>query len=82
MMVYEKHVYIMSLNPRAELVRLKTYLLGYVNIEKEIDTDVHNGEKLSVNGYRLNQVKSVILQILHELLLLDIDKKSGRSINE
>ena len=31
----------MSSNPRAELVRVKTYLLGYVNIENEIDTDGH-----------------------------------------
>ena len=29
----------MSLNPRGGLVRAKTELLGYVNIENEIDTD-------------------------------------------
>ena len=29
----------MSLSPRAELVRAKTDLLGYVNIENEIDID-------------------------------------------
>ena len=29
----------MSLNPRAELVRLKTDFLGYVNIEHEVETD-------------------------------------------
>ena len=29
----------MSLNPRAELVRVTTDLLGYVNIENQIDTD-------------------------------------------
>ena len=31
----------MSLNPRAELVRVKTDLLGYINIDNEIPTDCH-----------------------------------------
>ncbi len=39
MMVYKKHLCITSLNPRAELVRVKTDLLGYVDIDREIDTD-------------------------------------------
>ena len=39
MMVYKKHLYIMSLNPYAELVRVKTDLLGYINIDNEIKTD-------------------------------------------
>ena len=39
MMVYKKHLYIMSLNPRAQLVRVKTDLLGYINIDNEIQTD-------------------------------------------
>ena len=41
MMVYKKHLYIMSLNPRAELVRVKTDLLGYINIDNEIPIDYH-----------------------------------------
>ena len=39
MMVYKKHLYITSLNPRAELVRIKTDLLGYINIDNEIQTN-------------------------------------------
>ncbi len=39
MMVYKKHLYIMSLNPHAQLVRVKTDLLGYMNITTEIETD-------------------------------------------
>ena len=39
MMVYTKHVYITSLNPQAQLVRIKTDLLGYINITIEIETD-------------------------------------------
>ena len=39
MRLYKKHKYITLLNPRAELVRVQTDLLGYVNIENEIDTD-------------------------------------------
>ena len=39
MMVYKKHLYIMSLNPLAQLVRVKTDLLGYINIDNEIQTN-------------------------------------------
>ena len=39
MMVYKKHLYIMSLNPQAQLVRLKTDLIGHINITHEIETD-------------------------------------------
>ncbi len=39
MMVYKKHLYIMSLNPHAQLVRIKTYLFGYINITTDIETD-------------------------------------------
>ncbi len=39
MMVYKKHLYIMSLNPHAQLVRIKTDLVGYINITIEIETD-------------------------------------------
>ncbi len=40
MMVYKKkHLYIMSLNPQAQLVRIKTYLLGYIGITTDIETD-------------------------------------------
>ena len=39
MMVYKKHLYIMSLNPHALLVRIKTDLLGYINITHEVETD-------------------------------------------
>ena len=38
--IYKKHLYIMSLNPRAELVTVKTDLLGYINIDKEIFSKV------------------------------------------
>ena len=31
MMVYKKHLYITSLNPLAQFVRVKTDLLGYIN---------------------------------------------------
>jgi hypothetical protein len=39
MMVYKKHLYIMSLNPHAQLVRAKTELFGYINITHEAETD-------------------------------------------
>ncbi len=39
MMVYKKHLYIMSLNPHAQLVRVSTDLLGYMNITHEVETD-------------------------------------------
>ena len=39
MMVYKKHLYITSLNPLAQLVRVKTDLLGYINIDNEIQTN-------------------------------------------
>ena len=57
MMVYKKHLYIMSLNPRAELVRVKTDLLGYINIDNEIPIDYHTWGVLSVNGCPLNRPK-------------------------
>ena len=44
MMVYKKHLQIMSLNPNAELVRVKTDLLGYINIEKDIETSYEWGD--------------------------------------
>ena len=46
MLVYKKHLYITSLNPRAVLVRVKTDLLGYINIEHEIDTDDYEWGKV------------------------------------
>ena len=36
----------MALNPRAELVRVKTDLLGYINIDNEIDTDDYEWGKV------------------------------------
>ena len=39
MLVYKIHLEIMKANPHARLVRLKTDLLGYVNITREIETD-------------------------------------------
>ena len=39
MMVYKKHLYTMSLNPHALLVRVKTDLFGYINITHEVETD-------------------------------------------
>ena len=39
MLVYKFHLEIMKANPDARLVRLKTDLLGYVNITREIETD-------------------------------------------
>jgi hypothetical protein len=41
LMVYKKHMEITRLNPRAELVRIKTDLLGYVGIspDRAIETD-------------------------------------------
>ena len=36
MMVYKKHMQIIALNPRAELIRIKTDLLGYVGIDNNI----------------------------------------------
>ena len=44
MMVYKRHLQIMALNPRAELVRIKTDLLGYVGINNEIEDSVEWGE--------------------------------------
>ena len=44
--VYTQHLYITSLNPRVVLVRVKTYLLGYINIEHEIDTDDYEWGKV------------------------------------
>jgi len=41
MMVYKKHLEIISLNPKAELVRIKTDLLGYINIENDIKVDTN-----------------------------------------
>ncbi len=38
-MVYKKHLYILSLNPHAQLVRIKTDLFGYINMTTEIETD-------------------------------------------
>ena len=35
MMVYKKHVHIISLNPRAELVRIKTDLLVNIKVNDE-----------------------------------------------
>ena len=46
-MVYKKHLYITSLNPRAELVRVKTDLLGYINIDNEIETDDYKWGQIS-----------------------------------
>ena len=46
MLVYKKHLYITSLNPRAVLVRVKTDLLGYINIDHEIDTDDYEWGKV------------------------------------
>jgi len=37
--VYRLHLQIMKANPDARLVRIKTDLLGYVNISNEIETD-------------------------------------------
>jgi hypothetical protein len=39
MMVCKKHLYIMSLNPHALLVRVKTDFLGYINMTHEVETD-------------------------------------------
>ena len=39
MLVYKIHLEIMKANPCARLVRLKTDLIGYVNISREIETD-------------------------------------------
>ena len=36
----------MALNPRAELVRVKTDLLGYINIDNEVDTDDYEWGKV------------------------------------
>ena len=44
MMVYKKHLQIMALNPLAQLVRIKTDLLGYVGINNEIEDSVEWGE--------------------------------------
>ena len=44
MMVYKKHLQIMALNPLAELVRIKTDLLGYVGIDNEIDDSIEWGD--------------------------------------
>ena len=60
MMVYKKHLHIMSLNPRAELVRVKTDLLGYINIDNEIPTDYHTWGVLNANGCPLNRPKYMI----------------------
>ena len=43
----KKHLYITSLNPRAELVRVKTDLLGYINIDNEIETDDYKWGQIS-----------------------------------
>ena len=39
MLVYTLHLQIMKANPEARLVRIKTDLLGYVNVTNEIETD-------------------------------------------
>ena len=39
MLVYKIHLEIIRANPGARLVRLKTDLLGYVSITREIETD-------------------------------------------
>jgi hypothetical protein len=39
MMLYKVVLYILSLNPHAQLVRVKADLLGYINITNEIETD-------------------------------------------
>ena len=39
MKLYKQHLYITSINPRAELVRIKVDLVGYTGIDNEIETD-------------------------------------------
>ena len=39
MMLYKKHLYITSFNPRSEPVRIKGDLVGYIGIENDIQTD-------------------------------------------
>ena len=46
MMVYKKHLQIMTLNPCVDLVRLKADLVGYTGIEHEIETDVYTWGKV------------------------------------
>jgi len=46
MMVYKQHLQIMALNPCAELVRVKTDLLGYTGIEHETETDDYTWGKV------------------------------------
>jgi hypothetical protein len=41
MVVYKKHIQIVTLNPRAQLVRVKTDSIGYIGIDTEIETNDH-----------------------------------------
>ena len=62
MLVYKKHLYITSLNPRAVLVRVKTDLLGYINIDHEIDTDDYEWGNIKREWLPPNQVKFATFQ--------------------
>jgi len=46
MKLYKQHLYITSLNPRAELVRIKVDLVGYTGIDNEIETDDYTWGKV------------------------------------
>ena len=46
----------MSLNPHAQLVRIKTDLLGYIGITTEIETDNFKWARLKRNGTHRNPV--------------------------
>ena len=47
----------MSLNPKAELVRGKTDLLGYIQIDNEIQTDCHTWGNVKREWLPPNQPK-------------------------
>ena len=44
---YKQHLYITSINPRAELVRIKVYLVGYTGIDNEIGIDDYTWGKVT-----------------------------------
>jgi len=46
MKLYKQHLYITSINPRAELVRIKVDLVGYTGIDNEIETDDYTWGKV------------------------------------
>ena len=46
MKVYKQHLYITSINPRAELARIKVDSVGYTGIDNEIETDDYTWGKV------------------------------------